>query len=124
MTKIPQFVRNEWKKREGPIVFSTVDKNGVPNSIYVTCVAIYDDETILVADNHFDKTKNNILNGSKGSVLFITNERKSYQIKGNIEYHKSGSLFDDMKKWNPKKLSGNAVAAIKAEEIYSGSQKL
>jgi len=101
-----------------------VDKNGVPNSIYVTCVAIYDDETILVADNHFDKTKNNILNGSKGSVLFITNERKSYQIKGNIEYHKSGSLFDDMKKWNPKKLSGNAVAAIKAEEIYSGSQKL
>lgn len=112
------------KKSTGPIVFSTVDAYGIPNSIYVTCVSIYDPETIVIANNYFNKTLKNILNGSKGSILFLTEENKSFQIKGNIEYHTSRKIFEDMKKWNSENLPGHATAALKVEEVYSGSEKL
>jgi len=48
----------------------------------------------------------------------------SFQIKGSIEYHKDGKIFEDMKQWNPTKLPGHAAAALKVEEVYSGAEKL
>jgi predicted pyridoxine 5'-phosphate oxidase superfamily flavin-nucleotide-binding protein len=124
MSVLPEEVSKAWDKREGPIVFITVDKNGVPNAIYATCVNKFDDETIVIADNFFSKTRNNILAGSRGSILFITDESKAFQVKGTIEYHKEGKFFDDMKKWNPKKHPGNAATVLKVEEVYSGATKL
>ena len=124
MAVLPEIVIKEWQNHVGPIVFTTVNKKGIPNTIYVTCVSLYNPETIVIADNRFEKTRNNILNGSKGSILFLTEEKKSFQIKGSIEYHKTGEIFDDMKKWNPVKLPGHAAAALKVEEVYSGSEKL
>ena len=124
MAKIPETVLNAWDNHVGPVIFTTVDRNNLPNSIYATCIARYGDEHFVVADNYFDKTRANILAGSKGSFLFITNEDKAYQIKGRIEYHQSGPIFDDMKQWNPEKHPGHAAAAILVEEIYCGSEKI
>jgi len=124
MASLPHPVADAWEKRNGPVIFSTVNDSGIPNTIYVTCVSLYDDETIVVADNYFDKTRKNILAGSKGSVLFITEDKKSYQIKGSIEYHKGGKLFENMKSWNPTKHPGHAAAALRVEEVYSGAEKL
>ena len=124
MSRLPENVSKAWDDKKDPIIFSTVDANGVPNAIYATCVSKFDEETLVVADNFFNKTQSNIFAGSKGSLLFITNEDKSYQIKGTIEYHKDGVIFDDMKKWNPEKLPGHAAAALKVEEVYSGAEKL
>ncbi len=124
MAILPEDVGTAWEKRKDAIVLTTVDKDGVPNSIYATCVSKYDEETIVVADNYFDKTQKNILAGSKGSVLFITDEGASFQIKGRIEYLKDGPVFEDMKKWNPTKHPGHAAAALKVEEVYSGAKKL
>jgi predicted pyridoxine 5'-phosphate oxidase superfamily flavin-nucleotide-binding protein len=83
-----------------------------------------DDGSIVVADNYFKKTQENILAGSKGSILFITNDGKAYQVKGKIEYHKEGAIFDDMKSWNPKKHPGHAAAVLRVEDAYSGAEKL
>ena len=124
MNKMPEEVSKAWDNRKGPIVFTTVDKEGKPNSIYATCVSKYDEGTIVVANNYFDKTLKNILSGSKGVILFITEEKKSYQIKGSIKQYSDGDIFDDMKKWNPTKNPGHAAAAIEVEEIYSGAKKL
>ena len=124
MAILPEDVGTAWEKRKDAIVLTTVDKDGVPNSIYATCVSKYDEETIVVADNYFDKTQKNILAGSKGSVLFNTDEGASFQIKGRIEYLKDGPVFEDMKKWNPTKHPGHAAAALKVEEVYSGAKKL
>jgi len=124
MKKIPEEVSKAWDKREGPVVFTTVDKEGSPNSIYVTCVSKYNAGTIVVANNYFDKTKTNIFSGSLGSILFITDDNKSYQIKGSIKYYTEGAIFDDMKKWLPEKYPGHAAAALEIKEIYSGSKKL
>jgi predicted pyridoxine 5'-phosphate oxidase superfamily flavin-nucleotide-binding protein len=124
MSTLPEIVSKAWDDQKGPIIFSTVDANGMPNAIYATCVSKFDEETLVIADNYFNKTQSNILAGSKGSILFITSEDKAYQVKGTIEYCKDGALFDDMKKWNPEKHPGHAAAALKVEEVYSGGEKL
>ena len=124
MAALPEKVSQAWEEREGPIVLSTVNNDGIPNSIYATCVSKFSEDTIVVANNFFSKTLKNIKSGSKASILFLTKEKKSYQVKGSIVYHTEGTLFEDMKKWNPKKHPGHAAAALKVEEVYAGAEKL
>jgi predicted pyridoxine 5'-phosphate oxidase superfamily flavin-nucleotide-binding protein len=124
MSQLPVAVKDAWEKRSGPAIFATVSEESTPNAIYVTCVALYDDGTVLIADNYFDKTRRNIHAGSRGSFLFMTEDNKTYQIKGTISYHTSGPLFDHMKSWNPEKHPGHAAAALAVEEVYSGAEKL
>ena len=105
-------------------MFTTVDGRGIPNAIYVGCVAREGEDTLVVADNYFDKTRHNIMTGSPGSLLFMTRERKAYQVKGRLTYHRSGSVFDAMKTWNPQKHPGHAAVALTAEEAYCGAVRL
>ena len=124
MAILPEIVSKAWENREGPVVLSTVDRDGNPNAIYATCTSKYNEEIIVVANNYFSKTMDNIQAGSNGSILFITKEGKSYQIKGSIDYHTTGAIFDDMKKWNPEKHPGHGAAALNVEEVYAGAEKL
>jgi predicted pyridoxine 5'-phosphate oxidase superfamily flavin-nucleotide-binding protein len=101
-----------------------VDAEGNPNAIYATCVSKYSEDTLIIADNFFNKTSVNILTDSQGSLLFITKEGKSYQVKGKIEYHTEGVVFDDMKQWNPATLPGRAAATMKVEHVFSGAEQL
>ena len=124
MPVLPEKVSNAWDEHTGPVVFTTVDGKGVPNAIYATCVSKFNEDTIVIADNYFDKTRKNILAGTRGSILFITPEGTAFQVKGAIEYYKEGDIFEDMKKWNPEQHPGHAAMALKVEEIYSGSERL
>lgn len=124
MKIIPDKVSQAWDLRKDAVVLSTVDMHGMPNSIYVTCVSKYNDSVIVVADNYFNKTRANIIAGSKVGILFISNEGVSYQLKGTVNYYESGEIYTDMKKWNPSQHPGNAAVAIQIEEAYSGSEKL
>ncbi len=124
MAALPEEVKQAWDNRDGAVVLTTTSPKGWPNSIYATCVSLFDDK-IIVADNYFAKTRENIQSGGKmASVLFITKEGKAYQIKGTIEYYTTGPVFDNMKSWNPEKHPGHAAAAVCIEMIYSGSEKL
>jgi uncharacterized protein len=124
MPALPEEVSNAWENREGPIILTTVDVDGHPNAIYATCVGKYHEDTLVVADNFFNKTRANILADCHASLLFITKEGKSYQIKGRIEYHTHGAIFEEMKAWNPSSLPGHAAAALKIEQIFSGAEQL
>jgi predicted pyridoxine 5'-phosphate oxidase superfamily flavin-nucleotide-binding protein len=124
MPALPESVSQAWENREGPIILTTVDAEGKPNAIYATCVSKYSEDTLVVADNFFNKTRANILANSPASLLFITKEGKSYQIKGTIEYHTAGVVFNDMKQWNPANLPGHAAAALNIEHVYSGADQL
>ena len=117
-------LRKAWEERDGAVVLSTVDSNKMPNSIYATCVALSDDNRIVIANNYFFKTKMNMEAKSKASGLFITKEGKSYQVNGEIEYHTSGDLFTWMKGWNPTKHPGHGALVINTTEMYSGKEKL
>ncbi|MDC7123964.1 MAG: pyridoxamine 5'-phosphate oxidase family protein [Spirochaetales bacterium] len=124
MIQLPQELIKAWDERDGAIVFTTTDADGTPNSIYATCVGLYEEEMIVIANNYFDKTMKNIQNGSRASVLFITKDGKAYQIKGQVGYHMRGPVYDFMKKWNPEKHPGHGAAALIPEAVYSGSEKL
>jgi predicted pyridoxine 5'-phosphate oxidase superfamily flavin-nucleotide-binding protein len=125
MATLAEPASKAWEDRQGPVVFTTVDEKGVPNSIYVTCVQKIGDDQIVVADNKFDKTRANIMPGSKASLLYITKEKKAYQIKGSLEYLTEGEIYEEMKNgWLDKKYPGNAATLIHIEEIYSGAERL
>ncbi len=124
MKSLSEEVCQAWEKRNGFAIFTTVSKDGTPNSIYVGSVGMFDNNKIVIADNYFCKTQDNIFNGSTGSILFITEDRKAYQIKGTIEYHKEGEIFDFMKSFNPDRHPGHAAAALVPQEVYSGAEKL
>jgi predicted pyridoxine 5'-phosphate oxidase superfamily flavin-nucleotide-binding protein len=83
-----------------------------PNAICATCVNKFAEDTMVIADNYFDKTRKDILERSKGFILFITREGKAFQIKGIIEYHKEGLIFEDMKRWKPKKHPSNTASCM------------
>ena len=124
MTSLPENVRQAWEDRDGPVILATVGADGAPNIIYVTCVSIFGGDRIIVADNYFDKTRKNLLRGCKGAILFRDKKGKAYQIKGSLEYHTKGEVFDFMKTWNPPEHPGHAAAALRVEEVFSGAEKL
>ncbi|MBN1866789.1 pyridoxamine 5'-phosphate oxidase family protein [Candidatus Sumerlaeota bacterium] len=124
MASIPENVRQAWEDRDGPAILATVGEDGAPNIIYVTCVGVFGDDRLVVADNYFDKTRKNLLHGGKGSMLFRDKKGKAYQVKGRLEYHTEGEVFDRMKTWNPAKHPGHAAAALRVEEVFSGAEKL
>lgn len=49
-----------WQGRRKAVVLTTVASEGVPNSIWAACTAVYEKETVVVAGNYFNKTKQNI----------------------------------------------------------------
>ena len=124
MAVLPEIACKAWENHEGPVVLSTVNKNGMPNAIYVTCIKKISEDKFVIADNYFNKTRANIAHGSNGSLLFITKEGKSDQIKGSFEYFTSGAIYDDMKTWLAPKYPGEAATVLHVEEVYSGAEKL
>jgi len=124
MAAMPQDVQRAWNRREGAIVFVTVGPEGIPNAIYATCVGMHGDDKVVIADNYFGKTRDNIRAGSRGAVLFLTPEKKSYQVKGPVEYHVTGEIYEEMKGWNPATHPGNAAVVVNVEEVYSGSERI
>ena len=124
MPQLPVEVSKAWDNRNGPIILVTVDEAGLPNAIFAGAVSKFNEDSLVVADNYFDKTRRNILHGGKGAILFITKDGKSFQAKGRLEYHRSGPVFEDMKKWNPAKHPGHAAVSLKIEEVYQGAKKL
>jgi len=124
MSVLPENVLEAWEDRDGPIVLATVDTEGTPNIIYASCVNVFSNDRLIVADNYFDKTRKNLMAGCKGAILFRSKKGKAYQAKGTMEYHTKGEIFNFMKTWNPQKHPGHAAAALKVEEIYSGAEKV
>jgi uncharacterized protein len=124
MTMLPDKVREAWEERQAPSIFATVSADGMPNAIYVTCIGLFGDDRIVIADNFFSKTRANILAGSRGAVLFRSKEGTQYQVKGSLEYHTEGEIFEDMKRWNLPDKPGHAAAALHIEEVYSGAERL
>jgi len=103
------------------MAFSTADKNGTPNVVPIASKKIVNDDTILVIDTFFKKTKDNILQNKSVSIAMWI-KSKGYQIKGLAKYHSKGETFDEAKNWilklKPNKIV-KGVVEIKIADIYS-----
>ena len=125
MPALPPEAHQAWLNRERRMVFSTVDAKGVPNSIWILCAELTDDDgTFVIAKNSMNKTLQNIEDGCKASLLFIAPEREAYQVKGTVRNHESGPVFDNMKKWLNPNYPGRGAVTLKIEEVYYGAEKV
>ncbi len=124
MSALPQAFLDAWKNSEPRMIFTTVSKDGEPNSVWVICVKMLDDKRVLIANNFFNKTLKNSHNNSRGSLLMIAPEREAYQIKGSLEYYTEGEIYDDMKAWLDPKFAGVGAVILNIETIYYGAEKV
>lgn len=117
-------VAQAWDNRQGPAVLATVDAARTPNAIYVGEIRYVPGKGFIVVDNCFCKTRANIKAGTKGAILFLTKERKSFQVKGSLSYYTQGPVFKNMRSWHDPKYPGVAAVLLGVDEAYSGAEKL
>ena len=127
MIKIPDEVRKAIDKTS-PVCIATSGKNGIPNIVYITYLKIYDENTVVIADNKFNKTEKNLdENPFISFVVLDPDTRKSYQIKGSTECYKAGEKYDYAVEWVHVKhpqMTPKAAFYIDVNEIYCGAEKL
>ena len=78
-------------KKTAPTCIATASPEGIPNLVYVTYIKAVDDETLVVADNKFDKTRKNLDTNPVMSVAVLDPDtRKAYQLKcqGRMRRHR------------------------------------
>ena len=123
MAQLPEIVKKAISKQDVfPVATSSQDN--VPNLVYITYLKVIDDQTVLIADNYLNKTRDNILNNGKIAFAVRDEEKGSFQIKGTAERQTEGELFDDVQKWVNDKLPKVAAVVMHVEEIYNGAEKI
>jgi predicted pyridoxine 5'-phosphate oxidase superfamily flavin-nucleotide-binding protein len=108
-------------------VLATVNGEGVPNAVPIGAKKILDDHTILISDQFFKKTLDNIKVNPGVSVLFWKGY-EGYQLKGKVSILTSGQIFNETAQWIsdlsakvgfPLKTKGAVI--FKIDEIYGVS---
>jgi predicted pyridoxine 5'-phosphate oxidase superfamily flavin-nucleotide-binding protein len=126
MAKLNERMKEIFAK-QGIFVLGTADLNGVPNAVPIGAARILDDETILVSDQYFLKTLNNLKENPKVAISFWEmGKGEGYQIKGEAAIQTEGKIYEDTVEWirnfsekigHPLKSKGAIV--IKITAIYS-----
>ncbi|MEE8570250.1 MAG: pyridoxamine 5'-phosphate oxidase family protein [Candidatus Bathyarchaeia archaeon] len=105
------------------IPMATVNKNGVPNVIYVAIWWWEDNETLCVVNNYLNKTLQNIEDNGKVSFVCF-GKNGSFQIKCETENITEGPIYEKGHKIatdREKPLPGRSTIVCKVVEIYQGS---
>jgi hypothetical protein len=107
---------------------ATATPNGVPNLIYIAFLRVIDDETIEIADNKFDKTRQNLEANPVMSLTFWSPERTGcFQVKGRVELITDGPAYQACVDWvhsRNNKLTPKACVRLHVTEIYAGAERL
>ncbi|MCL7476116.1 MAG: pyridoxamine 5'-phosphate oxidase family protein [Methanosarcinales archaeon] len=119
MVKLSTEVKEVIQKQK-PLPIATADKTGKPNVIFVGMWKFIDDETIMIVDNFLKKTADNLKANPKLSlVAYDAESKKSYQVKGSVDYLEKGAMYDEAQAMAlSKKLPGKAVLIFHVEEVY------
>jgi len=123
MAQLPEAVKKAISKQEVfPVATSNQDR--MPNVVYIKCLKVVDDQTVLIADNYLNKTRDNILNNGKIAFAVRDEEKGSFQIKGTAERLTEGDMFDEVQKWVSDKLPRVAAVVMHVEDIYNGAKRI
>jgi len=127
MVKLPEEVKIAIDKAATSCI-ATADNNAVSNVVYVTYLKYLDDETIVIADNQFHKTRANIDNNPQLSCVVLDSDtRKAYQIKGMVKIFSEGEEYQSAVEWvhiNHPHLTPKAAVYLQVEEVYCGSERI
>ena len=120
--KIPQKIQ-EIINQDKAFAFGTATLDGIPNINMIGIKKIKDDETILIADNYFNKTLANLQKNVKATILTKRAEDKLwYQLKGTCKYVNEGQEYEEFKQWVKsikETLPAKGMVIFKVKEIYN-----
>jgi predicted pyridoxine 5'-phosphate oxidase superfamily flavin-nucleotide-binding protein len=129
--KIPVNVKdslnNSLKARR--VILGTASKSGMPNAVPIGIIRFFDDETIVLVDNYFLKTRANLEENPCVSLTFWDIEEKegvlitrsAYQLKGKIKIEDSGPIYEKIRaevKAIKAEYPARAIVLAKIEEIF------
>lgn len=104
------------------------DSASIPNLVYVSFLKVYDEKTILIADNKFYKTRMNLEKNPRIAItVYDPDTNKSYQVKGTASIIESGPVYEETVKWvqgRKPNLTPKAAVLVHIDEIYSKDKKL
>ena len=120
--KIPKSIQKIFKE-DSAVAFGTATLDGNPNINMIGIKKIQDDETIILADNYFNKTLANTKKNNKGTILTKRAEDKLwYQLKGTYEYINEGPEYETLKQWAKsikETYPAKGMVIFKVEKIYN-----
>ena len=109
-------------EKDNVVFFATATPDGVPNVVPIGFARPIDDNTILIVDNYLNKTRKNLEDNPKASLVVRDASKAPYQFKGTAQIVESGKYFDDAVDWATSvmsQLAPKAAVLLKVEEIYS-----
>ena len=122
--RIPTDIQ-EVMNEDRAFVFATASKSAIPNINVIGIKQIEDDETVLLADNYFDKTLANLKVNSEAAMLTKNAEKKLwYQLKGTCQYINEGPRYEKFKEWVKSKretFPAKGMVIFKVKQIYNTS---
>jgi predicted pyridoxine 5'-phosphate oxidase superfamily flavin-nucleotide-binding protein len=127
MAKLPEEVKTAIDNAATACV-ATADNNAVSNVVYVSYLKYEDDETIVIADNKFRKTRENLaINPKLACVVLNADTKKAYQIKGTVKRYSEGNRYQAVVDWVHVKhpqMTPKAVLYVQVEEVYCGGEQI
>ena len=120
---IPEKVRQTLE--ESTLVWIGTCSNGVPNVNVICYFKLLDGERILLADNFFRKTKENIEKNPTAAVhVKSPGESVAYQLKGPVEVYTEGKIVHEMREWvqsQEEDMPAKAAVVMTVESVFDGS---
>ncbi|WP_052087884.1 pyridoxamine 5'-phosphate oxidase family protein [Paenibacillus wynnii] len=117
-----------------PIPIATCDceadeeRKSSVNLIFVTFLKVYDDETLLIANNKFYKTMRNLNKNPNVSIaLYNPDNNRSFQLKGKASVYLEGEIFEETVQWvqsGRPNINPQAAVLVHIEKIYSKAKRL
>ncbi|ACN17212.1 conserved hypothetical protein [Desulforapulum autotrophicum HRM2] len=108
-------------------ILATATVDGTPNAVPIGAKKIIDDETILISDQFFNKTLENLMANPKVAVTWWEGH-EGYQIKGTAIVETTGKRFEDTARWMEERsakagfpLKSKGAVIIHVDGIYGVS---
>jgi predicted pyridoxine 5'-phosphate oxidase superfamily flavin-nucleotide-binding protein len=111
------------------LVLGTASKDGTPNAVPVGIERFADDETVVLVDNYFLKTRENLAQNPTIALTCWDLEEKDgklvtrdgYQLKGRVRVESQGPLYEkiraEVQGINPN-FPAKAIVVMKVDEIF------
>ncbi len=103
------------------VYLATSSKDRVPNVVPIGAFKLLDDETLLISDQFFKKTLQNLQENPR-IALSWWGEKGGFQIKGPVTIHTNDEVFKKDVAWVKElkpTLTPKSAIVMKVTEVYS-----
>ncbi len=127
MAKLSKEVKTAIDKAATACV-ATADSHAIANVIYVSYLKYLDDETIVIADNKFGKTRENLESNPKlAFVVLDADTKKAYQVKGSVERYSEGDKYQSVVDWvhiKHPETTPKVALYVQVDAVYCGIEQI